>query len=254
MRVTTLAKTALLAGLATAAPPAIRATNSTASERLGLQWIGNNTALPKVLILFTGGTISGGSDMGALDDTQYGQISITGEDIIAQDPYLQTVAQLAVSNWTTEDDGSTGTNDALVMNMTRFTHDALCSPDSDITGAVFTHGTNSLEETAFLMDLLVNCGKPVVGVGSMRPWTALSFDGDANFFQAVALAADEDARDRGVMVAFSNRILPGFWVTKLHANHVDVSYAVSNESPVLTDLGRRHFILPLAAILALSST
>lgn len=173
--------------------------------------------LPRVL--YTGGTIAGGSIYGALDDTQYGQLSITGEQIIARDPYLLNHTQLAVSNWTTEEDGSTGTNDALAMNMTRFAHDALCSEDSDIEGAVFTHGTNSLEETAFLMDLLVNCGKPVIGVGAMRPWTHLSFDGDANFFQAAVLAANPDSRNRGVMVAFNNRIIPGFWVTKMHSTN-----------------------------------
>jgi L-asparaginase len=128
---------------------------------------------------------------------------------------------LAVSNWTTEEDGSTGTNDALVMNMTRFAHDALCSEDSDIDGAIFTHGTNSLEETAFLMDLLVNCGKPIVGVGAMRPWTHLSFDGDANFFQGAMLAGSPAAKNRGVMVAFNSRIIPGFYVTKLFSTNPD---------------------------------
>ena len=110
-------------------------------------------------VLFTGGKISGGSVYGALDDTQYGQLSIDGEQIIARNPYLLNHTQLAVSNWTAED-SSTGTNDALVMNMTRIANDALCSEDSDIDGAIYTHGTNSLEETGFLMDLLVNCGKP----------------------------------------------------------------------------------------------
>ena len=169
-------------------------------------------------VLYTGGTIASGSIYGALDDTQYGQLSISGEEIIARNPYLANHTQLAVSNWTTEET-STGTDDGLVMNMTRFAHDALCSEDSDIDGAIYTHGTNSLEETAFLLDLLVNCGKPIVGVGAMRPWTHLSFDGDANFFQAVMLAADPDSQNRGVMVAFNNRIIPGFWVTKLHSTN-----------------------------------
>ncbi|EOA81776.1 uncharacterized protein SETTUDRAFT_61335, partial [Exserohilum turcica Et28A] len=172
-------------------------------------------------ILYTGGTIAGGSIYGALDDTQYGQLSQTGEQIIARNPYLLNHTQLAVSNWTTRSDGSTGTNDALAMNMTRFAHDALCSPDSDIAGAVYTHGTNSLEETAFLMDSLVNCGKPVVGTGSMRPFTHLSYEGDANFFNAVMLAASPASRDRGVMVAFNARIIPGYWVTKLHSTNPD---------------------------------
>jgi L-asparaginase len=170
-------------------------------------------------VLYTGGTIASGSIYGALDDTQYGQLQISGEEIIARNPYLLNNTQLAVSNWTTEDDGSTGTNDALVMNMTRFAHDALCSEDSDIAGAVYTHGTNSLEETAFLMDSLVNCGKPIVGSGSMRPFTHLSFDGDANFFDAVMLAASPASRDRGLMVAFNSRIIPGYWVTKMHSTN-----------------------------------
>jgi L-asparaginase len=170
-------------------------------------------------VLYTGGTIASGSIYGALDDTQYGQLQISGEQIIARNPYLLNNTQLAVSNWTTKSDGSTGTNDALVMNMTRFAHDALCSPDSDIDGAVYTHGTNSLEETAFLMDSLVNCGKPIVGSGAMRPYTHLSFDGDANFFDAVMLAASPESHNRGLMVAFNARIIPGYWVTKLHSTN-----------------------------------
>jgi L-asparaginase len=169
-------------------------------------------------VLYTGGTIASGSTYGALDDTQYGQLSITGEEIVARNPYLLNHTQLAISNWTS-DEGSTGTNDALVMNMTRFAHNALCSEDSDIDGAVYTHGTNSLEETAFLLDSLVNCGKPIVGSGAMRPFTHIGFEGDANFFDAVMLAANPESRNRGLMVAFNARIIPGYWVTKLHSTN-----------------------------------
>ncbi|KAF2110344.1 Asparaginase/glutaminase [Lophiotrema nucula] len=199
----------------------------TASERLGLQWLGGNSSLPKILVLYTGGTIASGSIYGALDDTQYGQLSITGEQIIARNPNLLNNTQLAVSNWTTED-SSTGTNDALVMNMTRFANDALCSEDSDIDGAIYTHGTNSLEETGFLLDLLVNCGKPIVAVGAMRPYTHISFDGDANFFDGVMLAASPQARNRGAMVAFNARILPMFWTTKLHSTNPDAFWPVAS--------------------------
>lgn len=145
-------------------------------------------------------------------------MQITGEEIITRNPYLLNNTQIAVSNWTS-DEGSTGTNDALVMNMTRFAHDALCSEDSDIDGAVYTHGTNSLEETAFLLDSLVNCAKPIVGTGAMRPFTHLGFEGDANFFDAVMLAASPESRNRGLMVAFNARIIPGYWVTKLHSTN-----------------------------------
>ncbi|PGH27486.1 hypothetical protein AJ80_00726 [Polytolypa hystricis UAMH7299] len=165
--------------------------------------------------LFTGGTLAEGSVYGALDDTQYGQFNITAEEIIARNPYLFNVSQLAVSNWASSTTGpSPSRSDSFVMNMTRFLDDALCSGDSDIDAAVFTHGTNSLEETAILFDLLINCGKPIVAAGASRPWSALSADGDANFFQSVALAASPASRGRGVLLAFSNRILQAFWTTK----------------------------------------
>lgn len=68
------------------------------------------------------------------------------------------------------------------------------------------------------MDALVNCGKPVVGTVAMRPWTVLSYDEDANFFQAVALATNEDSKNLGALVAFNDRILPRFWIRKVTPN------------------------------------
>ena len=64
----------------------------------------------------------------------------------------------------------------------------------------------------------MNCENPVVGTGAMRPYTGQSYDGDANFFQAVALAASEKARNRDALIAFNNRILSGFWATKPSPN------------------------------------
>lgn len=177
-------------------------------------------------ILFTGGTIAIGSDHGALDDTNYGPGLINAEDLIARNPYLLNHTNLAVRNFT-DGPGLAGTRDTVAMNVTRFAHDALCSKDSDIVGAVFTHGTNSLEETAFLVDNLVNCGKPIVGTGAMRPFTHLSFDGTANLFDAVMLAASPESRNRGAMVAFNSRIIPGYWATKLHSTNPDAFGAVA---------------------------
>ncbi len=88
--------------------------------------------LEKSWILFTGGTIAGGSRYSPLDNTQYGQLQITAEEIFVRNTYLYNFSQIAVSNWTAINDGSTGTNETLVMNMAYFTHDALCSEDSDI--------------------------------------------------------------------------------------------------------------------------
>ncbi|RYP51324.1 hypothetical protein DL768_003328 [Monosporascus sp. mg162] len=106
-------------------------------------------------------------------DKEAGSTSREGQSPAARprNSYPFNVSQLAVSNWTTEDAGSTGISDTLVMNMAQLTHDALCSVDSDIDGSVFTHGTKLLEATALLVDLLVNCGpgggKPIVGAGAV---------------------------------------------------------------------------------------
>ncbi|KAL0933684.1 glutaminase-asparaginase [Colletotrichum truncatum] len=189
---------------------------TTSSQRHGLKWLGSGQSLPKILVVFTGGTLAEGSGYGPLDDTQYGQYNLTAEEIIARNPYLFNVSQLAISNWTSGRTGpSPSRSDAFVMNMTRFLDDALCSDDSDIDGAVFTHGTNSLEETAILFDLLIPCDKPIVAAGASRPVSALSADGDANFFQSVSLAASPASRGRGVLIAFSNHILQAFWTTKM---------------------------------------
>jgi L-asparaginase len=74
------------------------------------------------------------------------------------------------------------------------------------TGAVITHGTDTLEETAFFLDLTIASKKPVVVVGAMRPSTALSADGPLNLYQAVTLAVTPEAEGRGTMVTLNDRI------------------------------------------------
>lgn len=76
----------------------------------------------------------------------------------------------------------------------------------DVDGIVITHGTDTLEETAYFLNLVVKSDKPVVIVGAMRPATAISADGPVNILNAVTLAADESARNRGVMIAMNDNI------------------------------------------------
>ncbi|KAK7420423.1 hypothetical protein QQZ08_010410 [Neonectria magnoliae] len=128
-------------------------------------------------VLF-GGRYSGRgrSSYGALDDTQYSQFNIAAEETIAYNPYLFNVSQLAISNWTSNRTSlSPSRSNALAMNMTRIIDEALCSDNSDINGAAFTHGTN-FEETAIPFDLLIHCDKSVVArclaasVGPLGRW------------------------------------------------------------------------------------
>jgi L-asparaginase len=90
-----------------------------------------------------------------------------------------------------------------------------------IAGAVVTHGTDVLEETAFFLDATVNCGKPVIVVGAMRPSTAISADGPFNLLEAVTVAASPLSRDRGSMIVMNDRIVSSYYVTKTNANTMD---------------------------------
>lgn len=91
----------------------------------------------------------------------------------------------------------------------------------EIDGVVISHGTDTLEETAFLLDLVLSDAKPVVLVGAMRTSSDLSWDGPANLAEAMRIAAAAEARDRGVMVALSSAIHAASEVTKMHTESVD---------------------------------
>ena len=102
----------------------------------------------------------------------------------------------------------------------------------DVAGVVITHGTDTLEETAYFLDLTVKSPKPVVLVGAMRPSTAISADGPMNLYNAVALAASPDAVGRGVLVCMNDRIDAARDVTKTDTTNLDTF-----RSPELGDLG-----------------
>lgn len=108
----------------------------------------------------------------------------------------------------------------LLLNLTHTLQKTVCD-DPTMSGAVITHGTDTLEESAFFIDATVNCGKPIVFVGSMRPATAISADGPMNLLQGVTVAADKNAKDRGALVVLNDRITSAFFATKTQANTMD---------------------------------
>ena len=91
------------------------------------------------------------------------------------------------------------------------------SKQADVDGIVITHGTDTLEETAYFLNLTVRTNKPIVVVGSMRPGTALSADGALNLYDAVSVAASKDAEGKGVLVTMNDEIQSGRDVHK-HIN------------------------------------
>ena len=163
------------------------------------------TSLNPSSIYSAGGTILSASNYSRLDNVNYGSgRGPTAEDLIGNVSEVLSVAQLAVVRFPVSG-GSSGLNSSLFLNITQYANRQLCGEDSDIVGAIMFHGTNTLEETAFGVDLTFNCSKPFIATGAMRPDSYISPDGRSNFYQAIAAAASPSSRNRGGLIAFNDR-------------------------------------------------
>jgi len=134
---------------------------------------------------------------------------VTVLNLIDAVPSLLDVANVAgvqVANVGSEDITSD-----ILLNLSKLIHQYVCD-DPNMSGAVITHGTDTMEESAFFMDATVNCGKPVIMVGAMRPATAVSADGPFNLLEAVTVAADPNAKDRGTMLVMNDRIASTYYM------------------------------------------
>lgn len=166
--------------------------------------------LPVVVVLSTGGTIAGRGGS-TLSLTEYTAGSIDGAELVAAVPELNRVARVRV-----EQVGNVGSSNMTIAIWRRLAQriDALFTSDADVAGVVITHGTSTLEETAYFLNLTVRHDRPVVLVGAQRPATALSADGPLNLVNAVRIAACPDSRGRGVLVALNDEINAARDVTK----------------------------------------
>ena len=169
---------------------------------------------PKVVILATGGTIAGA----AASQTDAGYKSgAVGVDILIQAvPQLKDLAD--VSGEQVASIGSQDMNDQVWLKLGKRVNEILASPD--VAGVAITHGTDTLEETSYFLQLVVKSDKPVVMTGSMRPSTAMSADGPLNIYNAVGIAADPKARGRGVLVAIDDDIHSAHDIIKMHTTDV----------------------------------
>ncbi|KFA80377.1 hypothetical protein S40288_10042 [Stachybotrys chartarum IBT 40288] len=171
----------------------------------GLTWIFKDASLPKVLLYNTGdGTILSGSRNGRLDNINYGGPGgLTPETLISNVSEVLDIAQFAVRNFGVGG-GSANADSDRFLNISMDAHEHMCACGSDVVGAVMIHGTNSLQETAFGVDLTLNCSKPFVTTGSMRPNSALSADGPFNFYDATNgnTASNFQALDQGAVGQF----------------------------------------------------
>lgn len=153
-----------------------------------------------VMLLATGGTIAGSGEEGKETGYEPGTISV--ESLIASVPGIEEIAPLQaiqVCNINSDDITSeTWVKLAKIINK--------LDDDPNIAGTVVLHGTDTMEETAYFLNLTVDTDKPVVITGSMRPATAISADGPMNLYQSVVVAASEEAKGKGVLGVFSDSI------------------------------------------------
>ena len=172
--------------------------------------------LPNVIILATGGTIAG---TGASSTTTVGYTAATVgvQSLIKAVPELAKVAN--VSGEQVFQIASENMSNEYWLILAKRINVLLARADVD--GIVITHGTDTLEETAYFLDLVVKSHKPVVLVGAMRPSTALSADGPINLYNAVLLAASKEAVGKGVLVAMNDQIQAARDVTKTNTSTLD---------------------------------
>jgi L-asparaginase len=170
---------------------------------------GQTKKLPNVVILATGGTIAGAGASSTGSAYTSGQVKI--EAMIDAVPNIRSLANL-----TGEQVANVGSQDMSVkvwLDVANRVNTLLAKPDVD--GIVITHGTDTQEETAYFLNLVVKSDKPVVLTGSMRPSTALSADGPLNMYNAVAIAANPKAKGYGVMVLMNDDIHSAHDVKKM---------------------------------------
>ena len=168
---------------------------------------------PNVHIIATGGTIAGQADS-ASATVGYRAGELTVEQLIASVPGLDKVANLTGEQLCNID--SKDMQEDIWLQLAQCVEKAAARDDVD--SVVITHGTDTMEETAYFLQLTLQTVKPVVLTGAMRPATAVSADGPMNLWQAVRVAADPGAKGRGVLVVMNGQIDAADKVTKINVN------------------------------------
>jgi L-asparaginase len=156
---------------------------------------------PRVLVITTGGTIS-----------------LSGEELVDALPQLGEIAEIQVEEFARF--GSSSMTPEHWMGLSRRINAAFTA-DLDLAGVIVTHGTDTLEETAYFLHLTVDDERPVVVTGSMRGPTAVSADGPANVIAAARVAVIPEARGQGVLVVLNDWIHSARDVRKMDSNRVD---------------------------------
>jgi len=181
--------------------------------------------LPRVIILATGGTIAGAGT--ASDRAGYTAGKIPIEDLIGAIPTVKKIASI-----TGEQIASVGSQDMTIDIWKKLAvriNEIIAKKEAD--AIVVTHGTDTQEETAYFLDLVVPSEMPVVLTGSMRPATAISADGPKNLYDAITVAINPKTKGRGVLVSFNEGIFDGREVMKMSTTFTN-AFGSPNTGPI----------------------
>lgn len=186
-------------------------------------------------MLATGGTIAGTETPRPRHGYRSGVFSI--RSLIAAAPGVESLARINTVHVASI--GSQDMGEAVWRALARQTQSALDRPET--AGVVITHGTDTMEETAYFLNLVVRSSKPVVLVGAMRPATAMSADGPVNLYNAVATAAHPGAGGRGVLVVANDEIHFAREVAKTNTTQVGTFKSSHGGLAGLVSSARIHF-------------
>ncbi|GLK80202.1 asparaginase [Methylopila turkensis] len=200
---------AALLGVALAAPAVAQDAGAPAPQAQA-------AAKPRIVVIGTGGTIAG-AGASSVNTGDYDSAKVAVDKIIAAVPEMSQVAD--VRGEQIFQIGSESFNDERLLKLAKRVSELVKQPDVD--AVMITHGTDTIEETSYFLNLTLKTEKPVVIVGAMRPGTALSADGPLNLYNATVVAASPEAKGKGVLVALNDEIHSARDVTKGHALKVE---------------------------------
>jgi L-asparaginase len=229
----------LVAGLVVGAS-ALSATSAWAADAAPDASTTPAAGTPRILVLATGGTISGTADPRSA--IGYNSGNVLGQDLVRGVPGIEKLANISAEQISNV--GSQDMSDKIWFQLARRIQEAF--DRNEVDGVVITHGTDTVEETAFFLQNVLRSDKPVVLVGSMRPGGSTSADGPGNLYEAVEVAASPKSQGRGVMVVMNDQIHGPRWITKTNTTAVQ-AFASPNAGAIgYVDPASVRFVTPPA--------
>ena len=178
-------------------------------------------AKPNIMVLATGGTIAGSGDSAIKSSYTAGKLPVNKLfENIPEATDLATINYEQVVNMSSHE-----FNSDILLNIAKRVN-ALIKQD-DIDSIIITHGTDTLEETAYFLNLTINSNKPIVIIGSMRPSSSISADGPLNLYNAVHVAINKNSYGKGVLVVINDEIHSAREITKVNTSSVNAFYSVN---------------------------